>query len=196
MDVSVIRASSGKKNLFYSGVVFIAGSAFLIQELQIFLIALLIFNKPHKFLFPAQFKKSFIQTLYILSITFPVIIFTNYISSVLLNDFSLQYSVVTIQKENRVHLSTIFSLCLLSPLIEEIYFRGLLLNRIKLMIGPFWGILVSSFYFSIVHLNILASPTLFALGVILGLISLLTKSIFYSILLHATFNTTMLIMIL
>ena len=88
------------------------------------------------------------------------------------------------------------SLCLLAPVIEEIYFRGILLSTIKLIIGPFWAVLLSSIYFSIIHLNILVSPTLFVLGITLGIIAILTKSVLPSIILHALFNGLMIYLIL
>ena len=126
----------------------------------------------------------------------PVIAFINYFSSFLLFDFTPQQSVVSIKDENSITISKILSLCLLAPVIEEIYFRGILLSTIKLIIGPFWAVLLSSIYFSIIHLNILVSPTLFVLGITLGIIAILTKSVLPSIILHALFNGLMIYLIL
>ena len=196
MDQKVKRAVIIERKSLYLIAVFVAGTIFLFPLLSPLVMALFFVDSKSIINFRSCFRESIKITIYMLLLLVPVIAFINYFSSFLLFDFTPQQSVVSIKDENSITISKILSLCLLAPVIEEIYFRGILLSTIKLIIGPFWAVLLSSTYFSIIHLNILASPTLFVLGITLGIIAILTKSVLPSIILHALFNGLMLYLIL
>ena len=196
MDPKVKRAVIIERKSLYLIAVFVAGTIFLFPLLSPLVMALFFVDSKSIINFRSCFRKSITITIYMLLLLVPVIAFINYFSSFLLFDFTPQQSVVSIKDENSITISKILSLCLLAPVIEEIYFRGILLSTIKLIIGPFWAVLLSSFYFSIIHLNILVSPTLFVLGITLGVIAILTKSVLPSIILHALFNGLMIYLIL
>lgn len=196
MDPKVKRVDIIERKSLYLITVFVAGITFLIPLLSSLVIALFIVDSKCKINFRSCFRKSIKITIYILLLLVPIIAFINYFSSFLLFEFTPQQSVVSIKDENSITISKILSLCLLAPVIEEIYFRGILLSTIKLIVGPFWAVLLSSIYFSIIHLNILVSPTLFVLGITLGVIAILTKSVLPSIILHALFNGLMIYLIL
>ena len=196
MDPKVKRAVIVERKSLYLITVFVAGTTFLFPLLSPLVMALFFVDSKSIINFRSCFRESIKITIYILLLLVPVIAFINYFSSFLLFDFTPQQSVVSIKDENSITISKILSLCLLAPVIEEIYFRGILLSTIKLIIGPFWAVLLSSIYFSIIHLNILVSPTLFVLGITLGIIAILTKSVLPSIILHALFNGLMIYLIL
>ena len=196
MDPKVKRAVIIERKSLYLITVFVAGTIFLFPLLSPLVMALFFVDSKSIINFRSCFRKSIKITIYIILLLVPVIAFINYFSSFLLFDFTPQQSVISIKDENSITISKILSLCLLAPVIEEIYFRGILLSTIKLIIGPFWAVLLSSIYFSIIHLNILVSPTLFVLGITLGIIAILTKSVLPSIILHALFNGLMIYLIL
>ena len=196
MDQKVKRAVIIERKSLYLIAVFVAGTIFLFPLLSPLVMALFFVDSKSIINFRSCFRESIKITIYMLLLLVPVIAFINYFSSFLLFDFTPQQSVVSIKDENSITISKILSLCLLAPVIEEIYFRGILLSTIKLIIGPFWAVLLSSIYFSIIHLNILVSPTLFVLGITLGIIAILTKSVLPSIILHALFNGLMIYLIL
>ena len=196
MDQKVKRAVIIERKSLYLIAVFVAGATFLFPLLSPLVMALFFVDSKSIINFRSCFRESIKITIYMLLLLVPVIAFINYFSSFLLFDFTPQQSVVSIKDENSITISKILSLCLLAPVIEEIYFRGILLSTIKLIIGPFWAVLLSSIYFSIIHLNILVSPTLFVLGITLGIIAILTKSVLPSIILHALFNGLMIYLIL
>jgi CAAX protease family protein len=81
--------------------------------------------------------------------------------------------------------------CLIAPLAEELFFRGLLFPVLRARVGVTWGVLVSAALFSMVHA--LGSPVealivLFVLGAGLCLLYLRTGSLLPCIGLHALNN--------
>ena len=99
--------------------------------------------------------------------------------------------------------SFIIQACFLGPVFEEIIFRGYIFEITAIgfhnkKYHEYVGIGVSSFLFAVIHIN---SPELtlvfkhlllfFSAGFLLGLLRWYTKSLFYCILVHIAFNTTM-----
>jgi membrane protease YdiL (CAAX protease family) len=81
--------------------------------------------------------------------------------------------------------------CLIAPLAEEVFFRGLLFPVLRARVGVAWGVLVTGALFSVVHA--LGSPVealivLFVLGSGLCLLYLRTGSLLPCIGLHALNN--------
>jgi len=81
--------------------------------------------------------------------------------------------------------------CLIAPIAEEMFFRGLLFPVLRARIGVAWGVLVTGVLFSIVHA--IGSPVealivLFVLGAGLCLLYLRTGSLLPCIGLHALNN--------
>ncbi len=176
--------------------IFLSGLLFLIPQLIPLLIALYFLleynkNKWNQFNFC---NLKYIPLAFICFI--PLYLLVNYLSVKFLDEYNLQSSVLTLQQKSFVSLASFINLVVLSPILEEYYFRGLLLKHFQFLIGPFWATILSSFYFSCIHLNILAFPTLFVLGVFFGLISILTKSIALPIIMHSIFNATMVLVII
>lgn len=130
--------------------------------------------------------------LFLVLLFIPVLILVNALSFHLLKDLSPQEIVTTIIEEDHISYTQVFSILVLSPLIEELYFRKTLLDDLCGRIGSLWSIFFTSFYFTIVHLNILSSPTLLVLGILLGVIYQKTKSVTSCIIVHAIFNFIML----
>jgi membrane protease YdiL (CAAX protease family) len=74
---------------------------------------------------------------------------------------------------------------LFAPVIEEILFRGILLQRWAIKWGLVPGLIVSSLLFGLLHLNVLG---LFIFGLIMSLIYLKTHTLFIPIAIHSLNN--------
>lgn len=75
------------------------------------------------------------------------------------------------------------------PIAEEFIFRGLLLNRLITKTNMWGGILISSFIFSIYHMNIDLLIGTFLFGIIASLLYLKTKNLLVPIILHMGHNS-------
>lgn len=94
--------------------------------------------------------------------------------------------------ENPVFLAlTILFICIIGPIAEEFIFRGLLLKRMILKTSVWGGIMISSFLFGILHMDIIGS-TIF--GIIAALLYLITNNLAIPILFHIANNSFAMIM--
>jgi membrane protease YdiL (CAAX protease family) len=81
-----------------------------------------------------------------------------------------------------------FSTILLAPVVEEMFFRGILYPAIKQAGYPRAAVLGTSFLFAAYHGNLAIFLPLFVLAVVLVLVYEATDNLFTAILLHALFN--------
>jgi membrane protease YdiL (CAAX protease family) len=87
-----------------------------------------------------------------------------------------------------------FAIAIAAPLVEELLFRGLLQNALGRHL-PIWGaIILSSFLFSLVHLQPYAIPGLMSLGIAFGYLYHRTGSLRTNIMLHMANNALALIL--
>ena len=124
------------------------------------------------------------------------IISINLISGVLFTNFPVQSNVNQIKDSYDISIAQLLSILLISPIIEELYFRGILLESLKHTQSILISFCMTSALFSIVHFNISSSPTLFVLGLNLALLKLYSNRIIYPIIMHTIFNLIMLLFIL
>ncbi len=80
-------------------------------------------------------------------------------------------------------IAGVLTVAILPAFLEEILFRGILLNCFK-KLGKWKAILLSSLMFSLFHGNPMQTVYQFALGVMLALIAWQTRNIWFSILIH------------
>ncbi len=90
-----------------------------------------------------------------------------------------------------MHFALGFGLAVFCPVVEEIYFRGLIQQAFDAAL-PFAGVLVASFLFINEHPGASASPAIWILGLALGLIYYRTKSIAAAIACHVVNNCVVL----
>ncbi|MBI5880240.1 MAG: CPBP family intramembrane metalloprotease [Chloroflexi bacterium] len=76
-----------------------------------------------------------------------------------------------------------------APIAEETFFRGFILGGLQRRLGTIGALIVSAAIFTAPHLPVTIYPAIFALGLLLGLLFIQTKSLWPGILLHAMFNT-------
>ncbi|MEH2192037.1 MAG: type II CAAX endopeptidase family protein [Nostoc sp.] len=81
-----------------------------------------------------------------------------------------------------------FSVMLLAPIIEEFFFRGIILQKWAIKWGVRAGILTSSLLFAILHLRFDIIP-LFVTGIISSILYFKTRCLITSILYHFFYNT-------
>jgi membrane protease YdiL (CAAX protease family) len=75
-----------------------------------------------------------------------------------------------------------------APIVEELFFRGLLLRSISRRFGDGWALAGSSFGFALAHLEGLQFPALLAVGVVFGRLAQRSGRLGPSIFAHSAFN--------
>ncbi|MEE2941195.1 MAG: type II CAAX endopeptidase family protein [Planctomycetota bacterium] len=90
-------------------------------------------------------------------------------------------------------LQVAFFAVLLIPLLEELIFRGFLLEIFSSKLGAAAGVVLSSFAFAILH-GVAAAPVIFTLAVALALVKLRTRSLLVCWLIHGTHNGAVLLL--
>ena len=81
-----------------------------------------------------------------------------------------------------------FVAIVLAPFIEEIFFRGFVLNTLVERISPIWGIILTALIFAAVHFEFNSIMPLIILAFILNVLYVKTKSIWPGILFHIINN--------
>ncbi|MDO4294710.1 MAG: CPBP family intramembrane metalloprotease [bacterium] len=76
----------------------------------------------------------------------------------------------------------------LSPLMEEIIFRGYMLNRLLTFFSKKQAVFVTSLLFALCHANFIWMLYAFGMGQLLGWISIRRDNILYAVCLHIGFN--------
>ncbi len=83
----------------------------------------------------------------------------------------------------------IISMVILTPIFEEIFVRGIILRKLLNRYTPFLSIIVSSVFFTLMHIPSFSSLLgYFLMGLILGAVYFQTRSLLYSIILHSLWN--------
>ena len=83
-----------------------------------------------------------------------------------------------------------FVVVICAPLVEEIVYRGFIQHNLAVAYGARISLLLASFWFGAVHLQLAEFPGLFAFAVVLGLCFSRTKRLGLSIVTHVSFNAT------
>ncbi|WP_353436912.1 CPBP family intramembrane glutamic endopeptidase [Staphylococcus coagulans] len=100
-----------------------------------------------------------------------------------------------------IFITVIIITSLSTSIAEELFFRGLLLGYIERRINIYWGLIISSALFSVVHImngnfdlqNIIQiSIGIFIAGLCYGLLTIYYKTIWSSIVIHFLFDITQL----
>ena len=77
-----------------------------------------------------------------------------------------------------------------APLVEEIVYRGFVQHNLAVAYGARISLLLASFWFAAVHLQLAEFPGLFAFALVLGLCFSRTRRLGLSIVTHVSFNAT------
>ena len=91
---------------------------------------------------------------------------------------------------NQTGLSSFLLMVITAPILEELIFRGIMLDGLLKNYSPVKSILISSLLFGLVHLNPWQFVAGLFLGAFIGWIYYKTKSLSFAIIIHATVNST------
>ena len=80
-----------------------------------------------------------------------------------------------------------------APVVEELVYRAFIQHNLGVAYGARIAVLISSFWFAAVHLQLAEFPGLFAFAVVLGICFARTKRLGLSIVTHVAFNATALV---
>jgi CAAX protease family protein len=75
-----------------------------------------------------------------------------------------------------------------APIVEELFFRGLVLRSLQRRFGDAWAVIGSAVLFGVAHFEKYQLPALVALGIVLGIMAVRTRRLGLSIFTHAGFN--------
>ena len=75
-----------------------------------------------------------------------------------------------------------------APIVEELFFRGLVLRSVANRWGSGWAVAVSAVAFGVAHFELIQLPALVAFGVVLGLLAVRTGRLGPGIAAHMAFN--------
>lgn len=136
----------------------------------------------------ATFVDLFVQTI----VFFTICIALTYVSNILLNYLGLEGKLISgiglsYEETNLDNILYIFMLLVVSPILEEYAFRGVLLNSLSRYSKSF-ALYATSIIFAFAHNNFAEMIPAFAMGVALGKTSLRYKSIQPTIIIHILFN--------
>ena len=136
----------------------------------------------------ASFIDLFVQTI----VVFTLCIALTYVSNIIFSNFGIESKLISsigfsYDEANLNNILYVFMLIIVTPLIEEYAFRGVLLNALS-KYGKNFALYTSAFIFAIAHLNLVEFIPAFAMGVLLGKISLRYKSIIPTIMIHILFD--------
>lgn len=87
-----------------------------------------------------------------------------------------------------VFVALVFLAVVVAPIVEELVFRGVVYRYLKGVFSPRAGMVFSSLFFSLIHLNLLSFIPLFLLGMLLCRVYEKSKNICVPIAMHAFFN--------
>ncbi len=136
----------------------------------------------------ATFVDLFVQTI----VFFTICVALTYVSNILINNIGLEGRLIAgiglnYDEENLNNYIYIFMLLIVSAIIEEYAFRGVLLSGLS-RYGKKFALYSSALIFALAHNNFAEMIPAFAMGVALGKTALRYKSIQPTIVIHILFN--------
>lgn len=94
----------------------------------------------------------------------------------------------TIAQLRRYPVINFIRVCLMAPVVEEILIRGCILNSLQDKYGIAPALLLSTFFFSVLHFNFVQTISALVCGLILGLLYIKTGALVSCILAHSLYN--------
>lgn len=136
----------------------------------------------------ATFVDLFVQTI----VFFVICIALTYVSNMIFNYFGLEGKLIagigfSYEEAKLDNFLYVFMLIVVSPIIEEYAFRGVLLNSLS-KYGKRFALYATAIIFALAHNNFTEMIPAFAMGIMLGKTSLRYKSIQATIVIHILFN--------
>lgn len=167
---------------------------YLIIFCTLFLVGALDKRKTKRIHFSEKMKSGIKR----LILFWPLLLLISFVSNHLFNEFREQDLVSKVRELGISYelINIVVLAVIISPVLEEIFFRRLMYRSLKKKFGVLLAVIITSFLFAVVHLNLYAFPVLFILSIILIIIYEKDNTIFSPMLLHSIFNFVMIISIL
>lgn len=167
---------------------------YLIIFCTLFLVGALDKRKTKRIHFSEKMKSGIKR----LILFWPLLLLISFVSNHLFNEFCEQDLVSKVRELGISYelINIVVLAVIISPVLEEIFFRRLMYRSLKKKFGVLLAVIITSFLFAVVHLNLYAFPVLFILSIILIIIYEKDNTIFSPMLLHSIFNFVMIISIL
>ena len=168
---------------------------YLSSLIPLYCVALPIFifmTKPLPKVVPHKEKMGFLGWLGGLCIAELAMMTGNYISNILLViiesalNTTTQNPVAEATEQSNVWITIIF-MCIIAPLLEELFFRKIVCDRL-LVLGEGYAVFVSSVLFGLIHRNFYQFAYAFFLGLLFSFIYVKTGKIRYSAIYHMILN--------
>jgi membrane protease YdiL (CAAX protease family) len=80
------------------------------------------------------------------------------------------------------------AVAVVAPVVEELFFRGLVLRSLERRVGTAWAVVGSAVAFGLAHFELLQLPALVGVGVVCGVLAVRTGRLGPGIFVHAAFN--------
>jgi membrane protease YdiL (CAAX protease family) len=93
-----------------------------------------------------------------------------------------------------VLLFIVVAIC--TPVVEELFFRGLLLRSIERRFDTRWAVIGSSLVFGLFHFQLIQLPALVAFGLVAALLTVRTQRLGPAIFAHIAFNAVTVVVLL
>jgi membrane protease YdiL (CAAX protease family) len=128
-------------------------------------------------------------------LTFVLIILINHFMGLLQNSGAIQdkfdkfNDMIETMLNSDNYIFLILSVGIFAPIAEEVLFRGMILSELKGVHSIFVAVIVQAVLFGLFHMNAIQAIYATAFGLVLGFITVKTKSILPAILLHVLNNT-------
>ncbi len=177
-----------RDELLYYGIYFII---ILFGTLIPFFLMRKMFKIPFKRInrdFTSTFTDLFVQTI----VFFTICLGLTYVSNILFSYINMEGKLISsigfsYDEANLDNALYVFMLIIVTPIIEEYAFRGVLLSALS-KYGKNFGLYACSVVFALAHLSFAEMIPAFAMGVQLGKTSLRYRSIRPTIIIHILFN--------
>ncbi len=109
-----------------------------------------------------------------------------------IEDFTKTYGVISADK-GADPIITVLSVALVTGIVEEIVFRALIISRLRKPLGNTAALIISAAVFALFHGTPIAMMYSFVVGMVFGVLYLKFDSIIPSMICHAMFNMTSLL---
>lgn len=128
------------------------------------------------------------QVVKVVAVVFCLACFSEGLVDILVNKVNLTNEVSNTLGNPEHLILTFISIVVAAPIIEEVLFRGLVLNELKKNMNVYLAIIIQGVLFGLYHMNLLQGIYASLLGIALGFINYYTGTILSSIIGHMLFN--------
>jgi len=146
-----------------------------------------------------NFKKvSFKNTGLLIATAAGLYFFVSYLTSFFMSLPQFQQFVPSYEKVAESLMSgniiiTILCVGFVAPVFEEIFFRNIILNELRVNIPLIPAIIIQALLFGLFHGNVIQGSYAFLIGIVFALAYIWTKSLWAPIILHMVFNCSSLV---